>query len=329
MASNYYRRRRSKKCRPAILSLLPRTIKNPDFEHDPWWKIRVMINEASLKSKTEQTQLRLADRLVKELDRIKADIAKSAILLAELNQIEINKNAVFRAIAELPPPKTNLFVRIFLISEISPEKRLLSARMDELVKKEHLCRDDISNIKARWRNANLIEEIEFINDANTLMKRMLLETELARSARETMRREAENRKVLRAHIKTEADASEKSRKTRYRESMDAELERLRAMAASVVEKSRERADRLKSSLRSQVHQYSSCPYCFGGLEGSAELDHIIPIVRGGLSTRENLVYVCSDCNQKKRGKTLAIFIKSGKYDRQKIEEILDQLGKSY
>ncbi len=45
----------------------------------------------------------------------------------------------------------------------------------------------------------------------------------------------------------------------------------------------------------------TCHYC-GGRFTAAELtmDHIVPIVRGGRSTRGNLVPACKDCNNRKK-----------------------------
>ena len=44
-----------------------------------------------------------------------------------------------------------------------------------------------------------------------------------------------------------------------------------------------------------------CYYC-GGLFKPKDLtmDHIVPLARGGRSTKENLVACCKDCNNKKK-----------------------------
>lgn len=44
-----------------------------------------------------------------------------------------------------------------------------------------------------------------------------------------------------------------------------------------------------------------CHYCEGEFEVSAlTMDHIIPIIRGGSTTRSNVVTSCKDCNSKKK-----------------------------
>ncbi|MBL7671639.1 MAG: HNH endonuclease [Bdellovibrionaceae bacterium] len=49
-----------------------------------------------------------------------------------------------------------------------------------------------------------------------------------------------------------------------------------------------------------------CAYCLGKF-GPQELtmDHQIPIVRGGLTSKKNCVPCCKDCNSKKGSKTLS------------------------
>ena len=44
-----------------------------------------------------------------------------------------------------------------------------------------------------------------------------------------------------------------------------------------------------------------CHYCRGKFKpADLTMDHVIPISRGGHSTRENLVACCKDCNNKKK-----------------------------
>jgi len=44
-----------------------------------------------------------------------------------------------------------------------------------------------------------------------------------------------------------------------------------------------------------------CHYCGGRFKPSElTMDHIIPIIRGGRSVKENLVPACKDCNSKKK-----------------------------
>lgn len=48
-----------------------------------------------------------------------------------------------------------------------------------------------------------------------------------------------------------------------------------------------------------------CLYCGKALRrGRATLDHLVPLVRGGRHTRDNLVLSCRSCNEAKRDRTL-------------------------
>jgi hypothetical protein len=102
-----------------------------------------------------------------------------------------------------------------------------------------------------------------------------------------------------------------------------------SIAPTVNDKSRERAETLKEAMRAQFELSRDCPYCFAPEPKDVELDHIIPIQRGGLSTRENLVYVCRQCNHAKSSQTLAMFLKSKGFDRESVEGRLERLGKHY
>ncbi|MFN7610426.1 MAG: HNH endonuclease, partial [bacterium] len=59
------------------------------------------------------------------------------------------------------------------------------------------------------------------------------------------------------------------------------------------------------------------------------LDHIYPVSKGGLSTAGNMVFVCVDCNAKKRDLTLRRFLISYGFDEHYVREALDLLGKDH
>jgi 5-methylcytosine-specific restriction endonuclease McrA len=60
-----------------------------------------------------------------------------------------------------------------------------------------------------------------------------------------------------------------------------------------------------------------------------EMDHIYPVVRGGLSEPANLVYVCCECNSRKHDMTLREFAIAYGLDRVRIESVLARLGKRF
>jgi 5-methylcytosine-specific restriction endonuclease McrA len=79
-------------------------------------------------------------------------------------------------------------------------------------------------------------------------------------------------------------------------------------------------------MKKQLTKSKRCPYCLGSLADS-HVDHIFPVSKGGLSIESNLVFVCADCNTKKRNLTLRAFAVKFRLDREAIEKRLLKLGK--
>jgi len=67
---------------------------------------------------------------------------------------------------------------------------------------------------------------------------------------------------------------------------------------------RERAKATTGSLERNSH----CPYCGDVLDARAQLDHIIPVQRGGPSEPWNTVFACVPCNRAKRDYSLMEFL---------------------
>jgi hypothetical protein len=119
---------------------------------------------------------------------------------------------------------------------------------------------------------------------------------------------------------------------------DKEIERkksidiLKAKVASNASETRKIAESFKRKypLNRQLNKLRDCPYCNSSLEkNNAHLEHIYPVSKGGKSSSENLVWICSPCNQRKSNKTLTAFIKIHGMDRESIELNLDFLDKEY
>lgn len=129
-------------------------------------------------------------------------------------------------------------------------------------------------------------------------------------------------------------------------------ESVQALAAAHQNETRSLAEKIKRDMQNQMKILNYCPYCgksFGEIDPSnssqltlfervegkeiqyinAHADHIYPVSKGGLSTRKNMVYICSECNMKKSDKTLREFIKENNLDRDKIEKNLELLKKSF
>lgn len=88
---------------------------------------------------------------------------------------------------------------------------------------------------------------------------------------------------------------------------------------------------IKPALRLAVYERDNftCQYC--GLhadEGELQIDHIIPVSRGGTNNINNLVTSCSACNKKKGAKLMKMgekirALRKGKYTQ---EELAERLG---
>jgi 5-methylcytosine-specific restriction endonuclease McrA len=106
-------------------------------------------------------------------------------------------------------------------------------------------------------------------------------------------------------------------------------EKDRAIIASYKNKSREVANNIKRDLKNKLNCSDCCPYCSREIGEVPHCDHIYPVSRGGLSTTENMIYICSDCNKKKNDLTLREFILKFNLNREEIEETLKKLKKRF
>lgn len=71
-----------------------------------------------------------------------------------------------------------------------------------------------------------------------------------------------------------------------------------------------------------------CPYCCElTYQGDDHVDHINPIVNGGLSIDNNMVLVCENCNIKKGSKPLRKFCRENSLDFNGVCDRLENMGK--
>ncbi|MDA7506634.1 HNH endonuclease, partial [Akkermansiaceae bacterium] len=83
---------------------------------------------------------------------------------------------------------------------------------------------------------------------------------------------------------------------------------------------------LAASIKRKLVKGHPCPYCGKSLGSDFHADHIYPVIKGGLSTIQNMVNVCSSCNLAKGDLTLSAFIKKLDLNRNEIESRLENLG---
>lgn len=82
-------------------------------------------------------------------------------------------------------------------------------------------------------------------------------------------------------------------------------------------------------IRVRLSRDHPCPYCGGPLGRSPQADHIHSVAKGGLSTIQNMVYICVQCNNKKSHMTLTAFAAREVRDLPEILKRLRALGKEF
>lgn len=136
--------------------------------------------------------------------------------------------------------------------------------------------------------------------------------------------------VLREKGREESIESKKKNLESIARQKAMEQERVKALAAAHTNKTRQLAVSVKSRLSEQKNLLECCPYCCNDLGDYPHADHIYPVAKGGLSTVENMVYVCQQCNAKKSDKTLFDFINSSSiYDFSIVIGNLKKLNKQF
>jgi len=96
------------------------------------------------------------------------------------------------------------------------------------------------------------------------------------------------------------------RKARYRQS-----EKGRAVILASCHRRREKLAGIPLTadiIEEIIDEYGGiCPYCNEQI-AEGQIDHVVPISKGGTNQRDNIVYVCSGCNQEKRAYSLLHFM---------------------
>jgi len=77
------------------------------------------------------------------------------------------------------------------------------------------------------------------------------------------------------------------------------------MDDSVIKREKAAARELRRSRwwQNKIANAPACHYCAKNLsKAECTMDHVVPIVRGGRSTKSNVVVACKDCNNAKKDK---------------------------
>lgn len=169
------------------------------------------------------------------------------------------------------------------------------------------------SVALSFYNDSQITQNELIDIESKLNKYLII---LNHSIEKSIER-AKQRKIL--------NEESKQRKEAKKAKQEEENERTKALAAAHKGNTRRHAISVKRQLSEQIKILPYCPYCGDDLGESPHADHIYPVSKGGLSTKENMVYVCQTCNKRKSDKTLIEFISSSMfYD---LKSVIDNLYK--
>jgi 5-methylcytosine-specific restriction endonuclease McrA len=229
-----------------------------------------------------------------KIERLRAEIQNLDRSISMSKSLENGVSEFQQKIDEIYRMEGSTLRYIFLNSKLDREA---DARVMKLV---------------RQRN-ELYEKIkETGGDSKTLeMRRRSKESELNKLEQYNQTNEARIKSLIR-------EAEREERKKKHREVEKAKLAQFDGKTRGLAE-----------SIKNKLERHDLCPYCGGDIGDIPHADHIFPVKYGGMSAHENMVYVCSDCNMKKRDLTLREFCREYQYDFEKIEDRLEKLGKKF
>jgi len=194
-------------------------------------------------------------------------------------------------------------------------------------------------LKCFWDRLKELEDLRFSLQQNLQNMETKREYEPKREA--TLRYQSQNfvfdigaidpERIERVIEKKENKAAlDRERERNKHERVQTKLGQTKAKAAAYENKQRELAKSVRTpkALRRQLNDNPNCPYCNLVLSTEdAHADHIHPVVKGGLSTTGNMVFVCQSCNVAKGTRTLRAFLKKMGYAEAEVYERLERMGK--
>lgn len=190
-------------------------------------------------------------------------------------------------------------------------------------------------IKDELESKNLADKLVYLdsilgNKQITIEGEIFTSTDYYKKQRSVIARKDNAELRLHALLQAKSHVQSKETSIQEREEIAArEVGKYKAFAAAYFDESRKLADSVKKEMRGQEMLVNGCPYCGLQLDDTPHADHIYPIIKGGLSVKENMVYVCNKCNLKKSGMTLREFIIKAGLNRVFVEENLEKLGKTF
>ena len=251
-------------------------------------------------------------RLAAELE-INDDIKKLYTLLPKVNASIAKRNAATVKLTSEKRSLTEDRKNYVLTSVLGILKPSVSKRVKAI--------DAELELLAAKRSRLLGNELQ-LDDCRVLLNDLLKASSTVLSQITQQQYKYERNKAIDIDIR----AAKRAEKQEEKERKLAPYAKRIALGEAAMGKTRAVASVRKRKLKKSA----DCPYCgkpFGADAGVA--DHIYPVARGGLSVHENMVFVCTPCNQKKSDRTLHEYIYKYQLDMIVIHTRLSKLGKRY
>jgi len=194
---------------------------------------------------------------------------------------------------------------------------------------------DIAFIEKKWIYPNksiridqLKKHLKNLEELRTRYEPILLEVERLLSINQpVMSRLTELHEKL-AHTTAWLNAADKKLKKLAREERARFRADIEAVKKAKIARMDDKSRFLAATLKKEIKPGALCPYCGRPIGDDPHLDHIYPLRMGGLSVKENLLYVCRECNLSKSDMGIIQFVSSRSYDLAIIAARLRKLGKT-
>jgi 5-methylcytosine-specific restriction endonuclease McrA len=239
-----------------------------------------------------------SERYYQELFQIDSHLRELKNRKDRLNSIALDRRSALQKILRVQPSKDLLHEVMIVENQIKDAEanrqkvfNMLFYLVEDYGKIVEMYRNDISGLENEIKRLEIISELIQKAISDKLVRQKM--------------------KITREKSRAEKLALEKAHAAAYRG------------------ETRELANVIKRKLNQEFKNHDFCPYCFNPIGDSPHADHIYPVSRGGLSTIENMIYVCKDCNSKKSDFTLLEFIKASNLNRDRIEVVLEKMGKRF
>jgi 5-methylcytosine-specific restriction endonuclease McrA len=245
---------------------------------------------------------------------------------SEINSLNANQKFIQEAINKHKHcSQRSFFLKLFNSSPATSEKEYKKAHAENILKLREI-ESSLQKIGKDIKTCTVTIEDRFYGPTALEKLNKSSETRLSNAG---LRNKAQF-KALDFLRNKEALIIDREEKASLREKHAAlKVDSCRAYAASYFEQTRKLGAVIRKKLLEQEQFLAGCPYCGNAMGDTPHADHIYPISRGGLSTIQNMVLVCSECNLRKSDITLREFINRRSLNRNTVEQNLETLKKTF